>query len=608
MRRFNKKIYLTVFFIFICTFFFNRSEDRHRYEYIITMPSEEAAIFAAKNGFKPLSFTERTGRFILASSYYELSQNEENLLKADLNAVSIEEDLPVAVFETDRYFGREWAVNGASGGINLSYVKDYISKETSQREVVVAVIDTGVDINHEDLSENIWVNPGEIPDDGKDNDGNGFIDDVNGWDFYNGDATVCHYETNPGTGEKKCDPKDSDNHGTHVAGIIAAIPDNGIGVYGAASPFVNVKIMVLKCLGGGSNLTPGKGSMYDTIKAIEYATSMGADICNLSWGNTVYSSGLYEAIKDSDMLFVTAAGNTSDNNDDIPMYPASYELPNVISVASTGQKGEISEFSNYGPHSVDIAAPGERIISTVVGSYDTMSGTSMSAPFVSGVAAILYAASDYTYAASIKETLIATARKTPALSDYLKTPGIVDASFAASMSEFLADDFEAPSLKTDVKIDKDIRLTVKYEDIGSSGLRVAKYLYGHKSLYAFHRGMVGLPLKEGENILSKKGTYTVYLSDYAGNDEIFEIDAREYPVTELSTTYSRKMLRKGRTYKIKYHIAPKVNTETISFSSSSKKIATVSKDGVITAKKKGSCTITVKTSGGMKAKFKLYVK
>ena len=116
---FNKKIYLTFFFIFICTFFFNRSEDRHRYEYIITMPSEEAAIFAAKNGFKPLSFTERTGRFILASSHYKLSQNEERLLKTDLNAVSIEEDLPVAAFETDRYFGREWAVNGASGGINL---------------------------------------------------------------------------------------------------------------------------------------------------------------------------------------------------------------------------------------------------------------------------------------------------------------------------------------------------------------------------------------------------------------------------------------------------------------------------------------------------------
>ncbi|MBP5305415.1 MAG: S8 family serine peptidase, partial [Lachnospiraceae bacterium] len=448
----------------------------------------------------------------------------------------------------------------------------------------------------------------EIPGDEKDNDGNGFIDDVNGWDFYNGDATVCHYATDPETGEVACDPTDSDNHGTHVAGIIAAIPDNGIGVYGAASPFVNVKIMVLKCLGGGSNLTPGKGSMYDTIKAIEYATAMGADICNLSWGNTIYSSGLYEAIKDSDMLFVTAAGNTSDNNDVIPMYPASYDLPNVISVASTGLKSEISEFSNYGPNSVDVAAPGERIISTTVGSYDTMSGTSMSAPFVSGVAAILYASSAYTYPESVKDTIIASVRKTPALTGYIKTPGIVDASVAASMSEFLADDFEAPSLKSDVKINKDITLTVKYEDNGTSGLRVAKYLYGHKSLNAFHRGTVGLPLKDGANILSKKGTYTVYLSDFAGNDEIFEIDAKEHPVTELSTTYSRKMLRKGGRYKIKYHIAPKVNTETVSFSSSSKKIAVVNKEGVITAKKKGSCTITVKTSGGMKAKFKLYVK
>ena len=184
----------------------------------------------------------------------------------------------------------------------------------------------------------------------------------------------------------------------------------------------------------------------------------------------------------------------------------------------------------------------------------------------------------------------------------------MNATACASMNEFLEDDLEAPILTSSVKIDKEIVLTTKFDDEGLSGIRSAKYLYGKKSLNAFHRGTVGLPLYNGDNLLSKAGFYTVYLSDYAGNEEIFEVDAREKPVTSLSTGFSRKMLRKGRTYKIKYSVSPKNTTETISFSSSDKKIATVSKSGVITAKKKGTCTITIKSSGGTKAKFKLYVK
>ena len=206
------------------------------------------------------------------------------------------------------------------------------------------------------------MNPGEVPDNGIDDDGNGYIDDIYGWDFYNNDNSVCHYvETANGY---TADPDDNDNHGTHIAGIIGAAANNSIGISGVASN-VNIKIMSLKIHGGSAS----SGSVTNAIKAIHYAEAMGADICNLSWGTTNYSQALELTIQESSMLFISAAGNNGNNNNSTPMFPSGLRLPNLISVAYIDSNGELAEDSNYGVSTVDIAAPGEEIYSTLVGTY-----------------------------------------------------------------------------------------------------------------------------------------------------------------------------------------------------------------------------------------------
>ncbi|SMO50644.1 S8 family serine peptidase [Gracilimonas mengyeensis] len=247
---------------------------------------------------------------------------------------------------------------------------------TGSDQIIIGVIDSGVDYTHEDLSENMWVNEAEIPGNGIDDDGNGYIDDVYGYDFWNDDGDPY-------------DVADGDAHGTHVAGTIAAVGDNGIGVTG-----VNweAKIMALKFLG------PDGGNTSDAISALEYAIMMGAHITSNSWGGGGYSQALSDAIEaagDAGQLFIAAAGNggadnIGDDNDLMPHYPSSYDLDNVIAVASTTDDDALSGFSNYGAISVDLAAPGSSILSTTPGdTYSYFSGTSMATPHVTGVAALI---------------------------------------------------------------------------------------------------------------------------------------------------------------------------------------------------------------------------
>ncbi len=263
---------------------------------------------------------------------------------------------------SDPLYNQEWGlkntgqtVKGAAGtaGIDINVEPAWeVTQGTPQ--TVVAVIDTGADINHPDLKNNIWVNSKEIPNNGIDDDGNGFIDDVNGWDFYHNDNTVF-------------DPADGDKHGTHVSGTIAASADN-TGVIGAAP---GVKIMPLKFLG------PGGGYDSQAILAIDYAKAQGVKLANNSWGGGSYSQALYDAIKNSGMLFVAAAGNSAVNADSTPMYPAAYDLPNILSVAAIDNKGNLASFSNYGPKSVDVAAPGVDILSTVPPQYTGAAGAGL---------------------------------------------------------------------------------------------------------------------------------------------------------------------------------------------------------------------------------------
>lgn len=244
--------------------------------------------------------------------------------------------------------------------------------------VVVAVIDTGIDYKHDELKNLMWKNPGETGTDANganketnniDDDGNGYIDDVYGWDFANKDK----------------DPMDDHSHGTHCAGTIGAETNNNLGVAGV---FNNIKFMAIKFLSGS-----GSGTTEDAILAIEYATMNGAQVMSNSWGGGEFSQALQDAIehaKDKNVLFVAAAGNSSSNNDSSPHYPSSYPVDNILAVAATTNKDVLADFSCYGKTSVDIAAPGDNILSTVPNNkYKAMSGTSMATPHVSGVAAYL---------------------------------------------------------------------------------------------------------------------------------------------------------------------------------------------------------------------------
>ena len=266
------------------------------------------------------------------------------------------------------------------------------------QNVIVAVIDTGIDYNHEDLAANIWHNYGEIPHNGIDDDGNGFVDDYLGWNFFN--------HTN--------DPFDDYGHGTHVAGIIGAVGNNGIGVAGVSW---KVKLMPLKFIGFNSG-EGWVGTDADAISAIDYAIMMKADIMSNSWGGSSYSHSLREAIESANtagILFVAAAGNIGFDNDLFPEYPSSYDNDNIISVAAISDYDHLARFSNYGHHSVDIAAPGTDILSTVPKGtcplcnppgYRFLDGTSMAAPHVSGAAAIIKAQFPFLDTSQIKSKIL----------------------------------------------------------------------------------------------------------------------------------------------------------------------------------------------------------
>jgi len=282
--------------------------------------------------------------------------------------------------------------------------------------IIVAVIDSGVRYTHQDLSANMWRNWGETPGNGRDDDGNGYVDDRFGISAIGN------------TGN----PMDGHGHGTHIAGIIGAVPDNGVGCAGVA---LHVQIMALKFQDAGLY-----GVVSDAIECIEYARRHGARIINASWADAVdyNSDALRDAIagaRDDGIIFVTAANNEARNNDDTPMYPGAFRLDNMIVVAATNPNDELADWSNYGYHSVDLAAPGQSVHSTWAtsdSSYREFSGTSMAAPHVVGACALVWARFPWLNYREVIDRILSTVDPLPSLNGRVATGGRLNVRRALS--------------------------------------------------------------------------------------------------------------------------------------------------------------------------------
>jgi thermitase len=287
-------------------------------------------------------------------------------LRAAPGVLRVEDNAPMAVAKNpdDPGFVQQYALaDGSDDDIDAPAAWN---EQTSCAKV--AVVDTGIQLDHPDLKQNLWKNPDE-KDNGRDDDGNGYVDDIYGVDLVTG----------KGSGE------DHNGHGTHVAGIIGARGNNDRGISGLCwkTKLVSVRVMD----------ADGRGYVDDQIAGIQYALRAGAKIINCSFGNTDNSSVLRDAVAEAgkqDALIVASAGNDGANSDTKPVYPAAYPDSNVLSVAATDDNDRLASFSNYGASTVDLAAPGDHVGSTYLGSeYIYMSGTSMAAPYVAAAAAML---------------------------------------------------------------------------------------------------------------------------------------------------------------------------------------------------------------------------
>ena len=286
--------------------------------------------------------------------------------------------------------------------------------DTTGAGVVVGVVDSGIDYTHPDLDGNVWVNPGEIADNGIDDDGNGFVDDYHGYDFVNEDG----------------DPYDDYFHGTHVAGTIAAEANNGEGIAGVA---YDARVMGIKVLD-----FDGFGTEFDIIQGIEYSILMGVKITNHSYGSLTFSEPVRDAIAAAaaaGQLIVASAGNDGTDNDAEPHYPSGFDFDNIISVAATDRLDQLGEFSDYGATTVDLAAPGVEILSLLPdGGYGLLDGTSMAAPHVAGVAALLLAQDPTLTAEELRRLILEGVDAVPGLTDVTVTGGRLNAGNSVTLN------------------------------------------------------------------------------------------------------------------------------------------------------------------------------
>jgi subtilisin family serine protease len=373
--------------------------DRIMVKYKKDVSKAEKESFQKEKAIKPLQSNEKIGLDVFEVPTGKTAESLIQEIQKNQIIERVEKDAWVTTNEiADEQMGIElWGmenegqpIQGVPGVANVDLdVNKAWQTTTGSGDVVVAIIDEGIDFSHPDLAGREWVNPGEVAGNGIDDDGNGYIDDINGYDFFNKDGSVY-------------DPGDGDYHGTHVAGTIAGNL-NGSGVVGVAP---NVKLMSCKFLG------PGGGYLSDAIFAIEYYKSFGVKISNNSWGGGGYSEELKQSILNSDSLFVCAAGNSGMDIDVSPEYPAGYDCDNILSVAAIDNTGNRAYFSNYGTKSVDVAAPGVNVLSSQPGGqFAYFNGTSMASPHVAGLAALVMSAGVQDPAAIKANIMAATVEK-----------------------------------------------------------------------------------------------------------------------------------------------------------------------------------------------------
>lgn len=394
-------------------------------EFLVKVKDVKA--FSSKAAFRMLgaeqvrTVSKQQNIFLIKKNLIERQEYSLSSLKANNNFEIVEPNyiyhtnlLPNDPKLTDLWGLRNAAQKGGKAGVDIGAESAW-DIQTGSRQVVVAVIDTGLDYTHPDLADNAWANIAELNGKaGVDDDGNGYVDDIHGYDFANNDG----------------DPMDDHGHGTHCSGTIGAKGNDGKGIVGVNW---NVRIMGVKFL-----TAQGSGTLENAIKSIDYATTMGAHIQSNSWGGGGFTQLLKEAIeraRDRNVLFVAAAGNETNNNDTNPSYPASYDIENIVSVAALDNAGQLAYFSNYGKRSVHVAAPGVDITSSVPlavkpEGYETWSGTSMATPHVSGVAALLKSDNLNMSYKEMKSRILASAKPLGALRNKVASSGIVDAFYA----------------------------------------------------------------------------------------------------------------------------------------------------------------------------------
>jgi subtilisin family serine protease len=368
-------------------------------------------------GWKSIDDLDDADAAAIVAEYSKLPEVEYAEPNFEIQLPNSTEEKFSPVRPHDPQFGDQWALansgqRGGKEGADISATLAWATT-TGRDSVVVAVLDSGVDYKHEDLVGNIWVRPSSM--EPYRDDDLGTIDDLHGFNAI----------------DNASDPMDDNGHGTHCAGIIGAEGENEVGIAG-----VNwkVKIMPLKFMNAG-----GFGTTKDAIEAINYVierkkAGVNVRIISASWGSTQKSRALEEIIRmayENDILFVAAAGNASTNNDRSPHYPSNYNVANVISVAALDRNDQLARFSNYGPKSVAIAAPGAEILSTWLGDgYEEKSGTSMATPVVSGVAALIIAENPRISVDDLRKRILASVDPLPALKGKILSGGRINAAKA----------------------------------------------------------------------------------------------------------------------------------------------------------------------------------